>query len=141
MDRKKLLSWLIGIIFIIGLLCISCNNGTNDNENNNCNNNNDNSNNNNNENPGGVNLTGTYGRYMVSQATYNDRIIFTSTSFSSTNRTGSFLSGTYKYDGAILTLTISGIKHNKYANLSGTTLTISGDGGYSEFFNGTWTPR
>jgi hypothetical protein len=107
-----------------------------------CDNPNDNNiDNNSDENRGGVYLSGTYGRYMVSQATYNDRLIFTETTFSSTNRTGAFLNGTYKYDGAVLTLTISGVKHNKYANLSGSTLVISGDGAYSEFFNDTWTPR
>ncbi|MDR2941274.1 MAG: hypothetical protein LBV17_01600 [Treponema sp.] len=96
----------------------------------------------NNENPGGVYLTGTYTRYTRSQYTYNDSINFTKTSFSSTNRNGTFLGGTYKYDGAVLTLIISGIKHNKYAHLQdgyfAKTLTISGDGVYSEFFNGTW---
>jgi uncharacterized lipoprotein YehR (DUF1307 family) len=94
------------------------------------------------ENPGGVDLTGGYRRYTNSQATYNDSITFTKTTFSSTNRNGAFLSGTYKYDGAVLTLSISGVKHNKYANLAdgyfAKTLTISGKGAYSEFFNDTW---
>ena len=94
-----------------------------------------------NDNSGGVYLTGTYGRRVVSAWTYNDRIIFTTTTFSSTNSSGAFLNGTYKYNGAILTLTIGGIKHTKYANFSNNTLTISGDGAYSEFFNGDWTER
>jgi hypothetical protein len=97
--------------------------------------------NDNDENKGGVYLSGSYGRNIVSQATYNDRLIFAQTTFSSTNRQGAFLNGTYKYDGAVLTLTISGVKHNKYANVSGITLVISGDGAYSEFFNDTWTRR
>jgi hypothetical protein len=128
MGHKKFVIGVIGVLFIIGLSCFGCDNGTNNNESNY-------------ENQGGVYLTGTYGRRVVSSATVNDRLVFTETTFSSTDRSGPFLSGTYKYDGAILTLTISGIKHNKYANLSGTTLTISGGDGYSEYFNDAWTPR
>ena len=118
MEHIKLSFGIIGII-LIGLLSINCNNITNDNK-------------------GGVYLNGTFGRTIVSSYTYNDRLVFTTTTFSSTDRNGPFLSGSYKYDGAILTLTISGINHNKYANFSGGILTISGDGGYSEFFNGSW---
>ena len=124
MNQKILVYGIFGIIITFGLFLNSCDNGTT-----------------NNENKGGVDLSGTFGRRVVSSSTVNDRIIFSATTFSTTDRSGPFLSGTYKYDGAILTLTINGIKHDKYANLSGNTLTISGGGGYSDFFNDSWTPR
>jgi len=95
----------------------------------------------NNENPGGVYLTGTYGRRVVSSATINDRLIFTSTTFSTTDTSGPFLSGTYRFDGARLTLTIGGINHDKYATFRENIITITGEGAYSEFFNDTWTAR
>jgi hypothetical protein len=128
--KKKIVFGISVVTLVLGIIFVGCDNS------NNCDNPN-----NSDDNLGGVYLTGSYGRYMVSQGTYNDRLIFTKETFSSNNRTGPFLSGTYKYDGAVLTLTISGVKHNKYANLSNSTLVISGDGAYSEFFNGTWTPR
>ena len=120
---------IITICLFFGIL--GCDNDPND-----CDNGNNGYNN-----QGGVYLTGSYGRYVVSSATVNDRLVFTQNTFSSRNRQGDFLSGTYKYDGAVLSLTINGIIHDKYANVSGTSLVISGGGGYSEFFNGTWTPR
>ena len=141
MINKNLFFGISVITLVLGILFVGCDDNINDP--NNCSNGNNNNNNGNNgyDNIGGVYLTGSYGRYMVSSDTYNDRLIFTQTTFTSRNRNGDFLSGTYKYDGAVLTLTITGIKHDKYANVSGTTLVISGDGAYSEFFNGTWIPR
>jgi hypothetical protein len=133
MGKKTLFVGKLTILLLTGLLVFCCDNGTN------------NSNGNNTddyENPGGVTLTGTYGRYAVSSSTYNDRIVFTATTYSSTFRNGAFVSsGAYKYDGAILTITINGVKHNLYANLTGTTITISGSSAYSEYFNGIWTIR
>jgi hypothetical protein len=139
MNNKILYLRFIGILFIFGLLCISCDINKNDCDDCNCNDGDSIASGY--DNKGGQYLTGTFGRRLVSSATVNDRLVFTTTTFSSTDRSGPFISGTYKYDGAVLTLTISGINHNKYANLSGTTLTISGAGAYSNFFNGTWTPR
>ena len=129
MKSNKIFVFIILMLFFsFGLILTNCDSPNNDN------------NNDNDDNRGGVYLTGTYGRPIVSQMTYNDRLVFTETTFS-LNSAGSSFNGAYKYDGAVLTLTISGVKHNKYANLSNSTLVISGDGAYSEFFNDTWTPR
>jgi len=88
-----------------------------------------------------ISLNGTYGRYMVSSATVNDRLFFTDSTFSSIDNNVSFLSGSYIYDGSILTLTVNGTKYQKYANYSNNVLTISGSGAYSDYFNDTWTLR
>lgn len=124
----------LGLLWIISLTCfllVGCDNNTDDKDL-------DNDTNKNNteayENKGGVNLTGTYGRQIQSSA--NDTLGFSETSFSATRYSSELFSGTYKYDGTILTLTIGGAKHNYYANRT-SVLTISGDGPYS-FFNGTW---
>lgn len=90
---------------------------------------------------GGVYLTGIYGRKIVSASTYSDRLIFTDTTFSTIDGNISFLSGDYKYDGSILTLVSNGTKYKKYAFFIDNVITISGDGPYSDFFNGTWTER
>ena len=123
MIDKRIIFRISIITLLLSTILISCKNPNND------------------DNPGGVNLTGNYGRYVVSQMTYMDLLVFTESTFSTQSSYGPVLSGGYKYDGATLTLTISGVKHNKYANLNGTTLVITGDGAYSEFFNGTWVQR
>jgi hypothetical protein len=125
MKKRLVLTAMLGMVLALGLPFVGCNTGNDDDG----------------ANRGGVYLTGTYGRYMVSSGTYNGRLIFTGTTFFFNKSSGTVLSGTYKYDGAILTLTISGVKHNKYANLNGTTIIISGDGAYSEYLNDRWTIR
>ena len=138
MIRHKTGLGILVIMLVFGIIVVGCdgaNGYRNDSENPNLENPNL-------ENPGGVNLTGTFGRRMVSSATIHDRLIFTATTFSSMDRHGSFLSGTYRFDGAILTLTINGIRHNYYAHFRETVLTISGGGGaFLEFFGDTWTRR
>jgi hypothetical protein len=124
MKSKKFLTVIMVISILFGTILTGCKDKEEDNENK--------------ENKGGVYLTGKYGRQIQTSA--NDTLTFTETSFSATRYSQTLYSGTYKYDGAILTLTISGIKHNYYANRT-SVLTISGDGAYSNFFNGTWTGK
>ena len=88
-----------------------------------------------------IDLTGTYGRYIVSSTTVNDRLIFTGNNFSFNKSSGTLLSGTYKYDGAILSITINGVTHKKYASFSEKELIISGEGAYSEYLNSRWVKR
>ncbi|MCL2382279.1 MAG: hypothetical protein FWC64_11965 [Treponema sp.] len=94
-----------------------------------------------NGNPGGVYLTGAYGRPIITSLTASDRLLFGATSFSTIGRGLPPLYGTYRFDGAILTLNIGGIKHDKFASFTGGTLAITGSGGWSEFLNGIWHRR
>jgi len=158
MKTRKLFTFAVILaICVFSLLFIGCdienpdendngnsNNNTNENNNNNINgdnNNNTNENSNNNTNGGGVYLTGTYKRYMVSSGTYNDYLIFTNTNITF-NRAGStIINGNYKFDGATLTLTIGGVNHVKYATVDGNNLYITGDGAYSEYIKDRWVKQ
>jgi hypothetical protein len=131
MIQKKFILFILSL----GIMFVSCDNG-NPNEDNN-----GNTNGNGNTNVGGVYLTGTYGRYMVSSATVNDRLIFTQTNITLNRASSTIFSGTYKYDGTTLTLTIGGVNHVKYATVDGENLYITGDGAYSEYIKDRWVKR
>jgi hypothetical protein len=116
---------LLALLLTLGLIFVGCDNG----------------NTNGNANGGGVYLTGTYGRYLVSPSTATDRLIFTETNITLNRASGTIFSGTYKYDGAILTLTIGGANHIKYATVDGQNIYITGDGAYSEYIKDRWVKK
>jgi hypothetical protein len=139
MIRKYSIYLLLALLLTLGIIFVGC-----DNENpNGDNNGNGNTNGNSNGNTNGVSvyLTGTYGRYMVSSGTVNDRLIFTETNITFNRASSTIFSGTYKYDGATLTLTIGGVNHIKYATVDGENIYITGDGAYSEYIRDRWVKR
>lgn len=123
MKRKRIFSLLLVLLFLLGIMFIGCEKEDDE------------------INKGGVYLTGTYKRYMVSSATYNDYLIFTNNNITFNKSGSTVFSGTYKYDGATLTLTIGGVNHNKYATVDGANIYITGDGAYSEYITGRWVKQ
>ena len=137
MANKRFLVGVLVMTLVFGMTVVGCDDG-NSNENNNGN---TNGNTNGNNNGGSIYLTGTYGRYMVSSATVSDRLIFTETNITFNRASSTIFSGTYKYDGATLTLTIGGVNHIKYATVDGENVYITGDGAYSEYIKDRWVKR
>jgi len=140
MIRKNSFFLLLALLLMLGIVFFSCDNGD-PNGDNNGNNNNTNGTDNGNTNAGGVYLTGTYKRYMVSSGTYNDYLIFTNTNITFNRASSTIINGTYKFDGATLTLTIGGVNHVKYATVDGNNLYITGDGAYSEYIKDRWVKQ
>jgi hypothetical protein len=130
-------------ICVFGLFFIGCDiENPDENDNGNSNNNTSNTNENNgNTNVGGVYLTGTYKRYMVSSGTYNDYLNFTNTNITFSRAGSTIINGNYKFDGSTLTLTIGGVNHVKYATVDGNNLYITGDGAYSEYIKDRWVKQ